>query len=112
MPKISTEIVKIGTKRTYGQAESNCYTPNISNKKWIGVESLGERYKVVNCQRSQDTLKTEEDSEEKWMTLIDVEDSWSVSNITAKQNAEETKVSCKNFYKNTLVYMQSAYIFQ
>lgn len=99
MPKINTEV-KVGIKRTSGQAENNY--ANISNKKWIGVESLAERYKVVNCQRSQDT-SSEEKSEEKWLTLIDVEDSWSVS-IAAKQNAKETEVSHKNFCKNALIY--------
>ncbi|EFN64190.1 hypothetical protein EAG_09001 [Camponotus floridanus] len=90
MPKINTEIAKVGTKRTCGQTDGNHHA-NISNKKWIGMEPLGERYKVVNCQRSQDTLKTEEKLEEKWLTLIDVEDSWSVSTITATQNAKETE---------------------
>lgn len=73
------------------------------------MEPLGERYKVVNCQRSQDTLKTEEKLEEKWLTLIDVEDSWSVSTTTAKQNAEETEVSQKFLQKYIDIY--AIYIF-
>ncbi|XP_029164679.1 probable RNA polymerase II nuclear localization protein SLC7A6OS [Nylanderia fulva] len=82
MPKIATEV---GVKRTCDSS----YPANISNKKWIGGDSVIERYKVVNCQRSQDTLN-EEKSEEKWMTLIDVEDSWSVSG-TAKENAKKSE---------------------
>ncbi|XP_050461345.1 probable RNA polymerase II nuclear localization protein SLC7A6OS [Cataglyphis hispanica] len=85
MPKMGTEIANVGVKRTC----DGSYSGNTSNKKWIGGDPLVERYKVVNCQRSQDTLN-EEKSEEKWLTLIDVEDSWSVSN-TLKQNAEETE---------------------
>ncbi|XP_070149129.1 probable RNA polymerase II nuclear localization protein SLC7A6OS [Polyergus mexicanus] len=84
MPKMGIEIVNVGVKRT---CDGNA--GNISNKKWIGGDPLVERYKVVNCQRSQDTLN-EEKSEDKWLTLIDVEDSWSVSG-TAKQNAKETE---------------------
>lgn len=94
MPKITTEV---GVKRTC----DNSYSANTSNKKWIGGDSVIERYKVVNCQRSQDTLN-EEKSEDKWMTLIDVEDSWSVSG-TAKQNVKESEVSYIEFYKNTLI---------
>ncbi|KAM0728017.1 putative RNA polymerase II nuclear localization protein SLC7A6OS [Formica fusca] len=84
MPKMGIEIVNVGVKRT---CDGN--SGNISNKKWIGGDPLVERYKVVNCQHSQETLN-EEKSEDKWLTLIDVEDCWSVSG-TAKQNAEETE---------------------
>jgi len=101
-------MAKVGTKRTCGQTEGNHHA-NISNKKWIGMEPLVERYKVVNCQRSQDTLKTEEKLEEKWLTLIDVEDSWSVSTTTAKQNAKETEVSQKFLQKYIDIYV--IYIF-
>ncbi|CAL1678786.1 unnamed protein product [Lasius platythorax] len=82
MPKITTEV---GVKRTCDSS----YSANISNKKWIGGDPLIGRYKVVNCQRSQDTLN-EEKFEDKWLTLIDVEDSWSVSG-TAKQNTKESE---------------------
>ncbi|XP_072763473.1 probable RNA polymerase II nuclear localization protein SLC7A6OS [Anoplolepis gracilipes] len=85
MPQIHAELVKIGVKRTCDAS----YSANISNKKWIGADPLVERYKVVNCQRSQDMLN-EEKTEDKWLTLIDVEDSWSVSG-TAKQNAQQTE---------------------
>lgn len=105
MPKMGTEIVNVGVKRTC----DGSYSGNTSNKKWIGGDPLVERYKVVNCQRSQDTLN-EEKSEEKWLTLIDVEDSWSVSNIV-QQNAKETEVSHIKIFVRILILMCAICIF-
>lgn len=89
----NADTVTVGAKRTYDSDSSN--SANVPNKKWIGANPTVERYKVVSCQRSQDTLN-EGESDDKWLTLVDVEDSWSISG-TAKQHrvsldtAEETE---------------------
>lgn len=84
---LDTENHKAGGKRAY---ESD-YPENVSGKipKWIDVDSVTERYKITDC-RSLDTLNKEE-FKDKWMTLIDVEDCWSISR--QGQDAEGKEVS-------------------
>lgn len=85
---LDTENHKAGGKRAY---ESD-YPENVSGKitKWIDVDSVTERYKITDC-RSLDTLNKEE-FKDKWMTLIDVEDCWSISRPQG-QDAEGKEVS-------------------
>ncbi|XP_011877751.1 PREDICTED: probable RNA polymerase II nuclear localization protein SLC7A6OS [Vollenhovia emeryi] len=86
LPKISTESHKSGVKRI----ADNDNPANISGKvpKWIDVDSVTERYKVTDCQHCVNSSNQEE-LEDKWMTLIDVEDSWSVSRLAENQASAE-----------------------
>lgn len=76
LPKINVESHKAGVKRV----SDNDFPANISGKipKWIDVDSVAERYKITD---SLDT-SSDEKFKDKWMTLIDVEDCWSISRLT------------------------------
>lgn len=90
LPKIDVENRKAGVKRM----SDNDYPANISGKmpKWIDSEdSMTKRYKIIDCQHSMDT-SNEEEFKDKWMTLIDVEDCWSISRRT-DQDAKEKEAS-------------------
>lgn len=93
LPKINTENHKSGIKRV----SDNDYPANITGKvpKWIDVDTMAERYKVTDCQHSLDT-SNEEEFKNKWMTLIDVEDRWSISHLT-NQAEEASHVTIKIF---------------
>lgn len=84
LPQINEENDKIGIKR---RVSDNDYPSNIPEKlpKWINEES--ERYKITNCQQS--STANEEESKEMRMTLIDVEDCWSMSQPTNQQTVKK-----------------------
>lgn len=90
LPKLSMESHKAGVKRSI--SDDDCPV-NISGKvpKWIDVNSVAERYKITD---SLDTT-SEEDFKDKWMTLIDIEDCWSISHLTNLATEEVSHVTIK-----------------
>ncbi|KAL0123877.1 hypothetical protein PUN28_006012 [Cardiocondyla obscurior] len=84
LPQISTETHKAGVKRV----SDNEYPATVSGKipKLIDVNLATEKYKL-NDQNSLDELN--EESTDKWMTLIDVNDCWSNSHETNSTPGED-----------------------
>lgn len=91
LPKLDAEKVKSCTKRTLSH-DGN--VPDVSGKvsRLTGSDSVTDRFKVINCQRSADA-SSKERSDDKWMTLIDIEDSWSFSKKDDKEgtSSDDTK---------------------
>lgn len=89
LPKLSVEDHKAGVKRV----SDDDYPANISGKipKWIDVDSVAERYKITDSLDST----SEEQFKDKWMTLIDVEDCWSISRLTNLATEEVSHVTIR-----------------
>ncbi|XP_020297275.1 probable RNA polymerase II nuclear localization protein SLC7A6OS [Pseudomyrmex gracilis] len=76
------EKVRSCNKRTLSHDDNIFVSGKIS--RLIESDSITERFKVINRQRS---VEISESSDKKWVTLIDIEDSW---NISEKDEKEKT----------------------
>ncbi|XP_071557598.1 uncharacterized protein Fs(2)ltopp43 [Temnothorax nylanderi] len=98
LPKIKAENYQAGVKRPFDYD----YPANVSGKipKWTDEDSTTERYKVIDCQHSLDT-SNEEELKDKWVTLVEVEDCWSISRLTSHTEADIADYVYDIYYAQT-----------
>lgn len=79
----------VGDKRRFSQFCNP--SGNSKRVKWVDVDAV-EKHKVTDCQPSLDkSNENEKELRDKWMTIIDVKDSWSASHPEHSEEKEDTE---------------------